>query len=271
MPKIFSLCNQKGGVGKTTTVVNLATSLAQKNRKILLIDIDPQANATSGLGLDKNSIEKSSYELILELNQASEIVLNTCVTNLNIIPSSAHLSGAEVELANFELREFLIRKAIEPIKDQYDFIFFDCPPSLGLLTLNSMTASDGVLIPLQCEYYALEGLGQLLSTFQLVKEKLNPSLEIAGVILTMADFRTNLTQQVIEDVRGHFQDRVFQTVIPRTVKISEAPSFGKPIALYDPHSKGAKCYEEIAKEFLARHSERNEESETEILRPSASE
>ena len=250
MSKIFSLCNQKGGVGKTTTAVNLATSLAQSGRKILLIDIDPQANATSGVGLDKGSVEKSSYELILGLNSASELVLDTCVTNLNIIPSSAHLSGAEIELTNFEEREFLIRKAIESIRNQYDFIFFDCPPSLGLLTLNSMAASDGILIPPQCEYYALEGLGQLLSTFQLVKEKLNPSLEIGGVILTMADFRTNLTQQVIEDVRNHFQERVFKTVIPRTVKISEAPSFGKPIALYDPNSKGAKCYEEVAKEFL---------------------
>jgi chromosome partitioning protein len=250
MAKIFSLCNQKGGVGKTTTVVNLATSLAQAGRKILLIDIDPQANATSGVGVDKNSVEESSYDLILELNPCSELISNTCVRNLEIIPSNAHLSGAEVELAHFEQREFLVRKAIEPLRNQYDFIFFDCPPSLGLLTLNSMTASDGILIPLQCEYYALEGLGQLLRTFQLVKEKLNPSLEIAGVILTMADFRTNLTQQVIEDVRNHFQERVFKTVIPRSVKISEAPSFGKPIALYDPHSKGAKCYEEVAKEFL---------------------
>ena len=254
MSKIFSLCNQKGGVGKTTTAVNLATCLAQKNHKVLLIDIDPQGNATSGLGIDKNQIQKTVYNFINHEIQHSEIVLDTCVTNLFLVPSNPHLAGAEVELIHAESREFLLKKALEDLRENYDFIFIDCPPSLGLLTLNSMAASDGILIPLQCEYYALEGLGQLLSTFHLVKEKLNPNLEMAGVILTMADFRTNLTQQVIEDVRNHFQDCVFQTVVPRSVKMSEAPSFGKPIALYDPHSKGAKCYEEIAMEFLERFS-----------------
>jgi len=252
MAKVFSLCNQKGGVGKTTTAVNLAACLAQSQNKVLLIDIDPQGNATSGVGLDKNLVQKRAYNLLIDENRDSEIILSTCVTNLYVIPSNSHLAGGEVELINAENREFLFKNAIEEIKEQYDFVLIDCPPSLGLLTLNSMVASDGILIPLQCEYYALEGLGQLLNTYQLVKEKLNPELEIAGVILTMADFRTNLTQQVIEDVRNHFQDRVFQTVIPRSVKISEAPSFGKPISVYDPHSKGAKCYEEIAKEFLAR-------------------
>ena len=254
MGQIFSLCNQKGGVGKTTTAVNVAACLAQQGNKILLVDIDPQGNATSGLGLDKNSLQKTSYDLLINSNSLSEIVLNTCVTDLNIIPTNAHLAGAEVEIIQSENREFLLRDALSQLKNSYDFILIDCPPSLGLLTLNALAASDRMLIPLQCEYYALEGLGQLLNTLQLVREKLNPALEIGGVILTMADFRTNLTQQVIEDVRAHFQDRVFQTVIPRSVKISEAPSFGKPITLYDPHSKGAKCYQEIAKEFLAKFS-----------------
>ena len=262
MAKTFSLCNQKGGVGKTTTAVNLATSLAQSQKKVLLIDIDPQGNATSGLGLDKNAIQKTIYNLLINENIDSEVVLSTCVTNLDIIPSNPQLAGAEIELIRSEKREFLLKNAIGETKEKYDFVLIDCPPSLSLLTLNSMVASDGILIPLQCEYYALEGLGQLLSTYQLVKEKLNPELEVSGVILTMADFRTNLTQQVIEDVRNHFQDRVFKTVVPRSVKISEAPSFGKPIALYDPHSRGAKCYEEVGKEFLTRFSGAQDKAQT---------
>ena len=252
MGQIFSFCNQKGGVGKTTTAVNLATSLAQLQKKILLIDIDPQGNATSGLGIEKSSVSRTVYNFMVDDKNHSEIITPTCVTNLNLIPSNPHLSGAEIELIGIERREFLLKNAVDQLKENYDFILIDCPPSLGLLTLNALVASGGMIIPLQCEYYALEGLGQLLDTYQLVREKLNPELEVGGVILTMADFRTNLTQQVIEDVRNHFQDRVFQTVVPRSVKISEAPSFGKPIALYDPHSKGAKCYEEIAKEFLRR-------------------
>ena len=271
MAQIFSLCNQKGGVGKTTTAVNLATCLAQSGKKILLIDIDPQGNATSGLGLNKNEIAAGTYELLSGEIPISEVILNTCVTNLFLIPSNSNLAGAEIELISYDSREYILKTVLEKTKSQYDFILIDCPPSLGLLTINALVASDGILIPLQCEYYALEGLGQLLHTFQLVREKLNSKLELGGVILTMADFRTNLTQQVIEDVRNHFQDRVFQTVIPRSVKISEAPSFGKPIGLYDPHSRGAKCYEEVAKEFL-KHFSRDEiasRAEEENLRATA--
>ena len=254
MAKIFTLCNQKGGVGKTTTAVNLATGLASLGKKVLVIDIDPQGNATSGLGLNKNEVSSGAYELISGEISISEVIVNTCVTNLFLIPSNSNLAGAEVELIHYDSREFILKTVLERIKSQYDFIFIDCPPSLGLLTINALVASEGMLIPLQCEYYALEGLGQLIQTYQLVREKLNGSLEISGVVLTMADFRTNLTQQVIEDVRSHFKDKVFRTVVPRSVKISEAPSFGKPIALYDPHSRGAKCYNEIAKEFLERFS-----------------
>lgn len=252
MPKIFSFCNQKGGVGKTTTAVNLATFLAKLGQQVLLIDIDPQGNATSGFGINKNEISSSTYEILNGEINISEVIINTCVTNLYLIPSNSSLAGAEIELIDHDRREFILKDVLNRIQANYDFILIDCPPSLGLLTINALSASDGMLIPLQCEYYALEGLGQLIQTFQLVNEKLNPALEISGVILTMADFRTNLTQQVIEDVRSHFQQKVFKTVVPRSVKISEAPSFGKPIALYDPSSRGAKCYEEIAKEFIER-------------------
>ncbi|MBI4357676.1 MAG: ParA family protein [Candidatus Omnitrophica bacterium] len=254
MGQVFSLCNQKGGVGKTTTAVNLAAALGMCGKKVLVVDVDPQGNATSGLGLNKSEIGAGAYELLSGEIEVSEVVVPTCVTNVFLIPSNSHLAGAEIELIQHDSREYILRSVLERVCGEYDFILVDCPPSLGLLTLNALVASDQMIIPLQCEYYALEGLGQLIQTYQLVRDKLNPKLQISGVILTMADFRTNLTQQVIEDVRNHFQDKVFKTVIPRSVKISEAPSFGKPIALYDPHSRGAKCYEEIAREFLSRFS-----------------
>lgn len=252
MGKIFSFCNQKGGVGKTTTAVNLAGCLAMTGKKVLLIDLDPQGNATSGLGLDRNTIDKTVYNLIIDTIDHSQVICSTQFDNLSIIPSNANLSGAEIELINEAGREFILKNALVQVTPQFDFILIDCPPSLGLLTLNALVASDGMLIPLQCEYYALEGLGQLLKTHELVKQRLKPTLEISGVLMTMADSRTNLTNQVIEEVRKHFGPLVFDTVIPRSVKISEAPSFGKPVVTYDPHSKGAECYRKAAEEFLAR-------------------
>jgi len=252
MMKIFAFCNQKGGVGKTTSAVNIAAALAKAGRKVLLIDVDPQGNATSGVGLEKNELEKTIYHVMIGHFPCSEVIVQTSVTNLYILPSNAHLAGAEVELSGHEDKEQVLKKMCGEVRSEYDFVFLDCPPSLGLLTFNALAMSDGILIPLQCEYYALEGLGQLLGTYQLVKERLNDGLDLSGVLLTMADFRTNLTQQVIDDVRSHFEDRVFKTVIPRSVRISEAPSFGKPVTVYDPSSKGAVAYEKAAEEFLER-------------------
>jgi chromosome partitioning protein len=255
MYKIFSFCNQKGGVGKTTTALNLAAGLSAKKKKVLLIDLDPQGNATSGVGVEKNIESGTAYEVILRKKRLSEVIVETSFTNLDLVASNSSLAGAEIELASVIGREFILKEACDEIRSKYDFIFLDCPPSLGLLTLNGLVASDGLMIPLQCEYYALEGLGQLMGTFQLVKERLNQKLEIGGIVLTMADFRTNLTQQVIDDVRKHFEDKVFKVVIPRSVKISEAPSFGKPVIFYDPHCRGAISYAEAADEFANRFPE----------------
>lgn len=252
MGKIFSFFNQKGGVGKTTSVINIATVIAGLGKKVLLIDLDSQGNATSGVGIEKNENESTAYQLLVENNEPGTSIKKTAIENLWIIPSNAHLAGAEMHLMGQEKREFILREQLKKISNDYDFIFLDCPPSLGLISINALTSSGYVIIPLQCEYYALEGLGQLLNTYQLVKKNLSADLELGGVILTMADVRTNLTQQVIAEVREYFKEKAFENVIPRSVKLSEAPSFGKPGVIYDPHSRGSRAYMELGKEFLAR-------------------
>lgn len=250
MGKIISICNQKGGTGKTTTAVNLSSYLALFGRKILLVDVDPQGNATSGIGINKNTIEKSVYDILLGHASVEESLLSSNISNLSVIPCNINLTGAEIELVGVLSRETRLRKALAPVKDAYDYIFIDSPPSLGLLTLNVFVASDSILIPIQCEFYALEGVSQLLNTINLVKDGLNMNLEIEGVLLTMADFRTNLTTEVVNEIKNFFKDKVYKTIIPRNIKLSEAPSFGKPINLYDRGSIGAKKYEEFAREFL---------------------
>lgn len=247
--KIIAVANQKGGVGKTTTTVNLSTILARRGKKVLLIDTDPQGNATSGLGVEKES-ELSTYDLLITDVAAEDIIQETAIKNLSISPSNMNLAGAEVQLVSMMSREQRMKEKLDVIKNDYDFILIDCPPSLGLITLNAFTASDSVLIPVQCEYYALEGLGQLLNTVELVRKHLNKRLYIEGALLTMYDIRTNLANQVVKEVKRFFQNRVYKTVIPRNVKVSEAPSYGMPITIYDPKSKGAKSYEKFTKEFL---------------------
>ena len=249
MGKIIAVANQKGGVGKTTTSVNLSSLLAKKGKKVVLLDADPQGNATSGLGVDKN-VEKSLYDVLVNEEPVENTLQDTIEKNLKICPSNVNLAGAEVELVSQMYREHRLKEQLDQIKDKYDYIFIDCPPSLGLITLNSFTAADSVLIPVQCEYYALEGLGQLINTINLVKKHLNKSLEIEGAVLTMYDIRTNLSNQVVKEVKKYFDDKVYKTVIPRNVRLSEAPSFGMPITTYDPKSKGARSYEKLAKEFL---------------------
>lgn len=252
MGKIIAIANQKGGVGKTTTAVNLAACLAHLGKKVLLVDIDPQGNATSGIGIEKGDIDECVYNLLVEGMKAKEIIRPTNIEHLHIIPATIQLAGAEIELVSVVSREILLKNALEPIKEHYDFIFIDCPPSLGLLTLNALTAADAVLIPVQCEYYALEGLSQLLNTIRLVQKHLNTNLKLDGVVLTMLDARTNLGLQVIQEVKKYFREKVYDTIIPRNVRLSEAPSHGKPIILYDVRSKGAEVYIELAKEVLAR-------------------
>jgi len=252
MTKIITVCNQKGGVGKTTTAVNLSAFFAIAGQKTLLMDLDPQGNATSGVGIDKNTVEQTIYNALLGKVQIDSLIMPTEIDKLSIIPSNLNLTGAEVELVGAIGREFKLRNALEPIKDGFDFIIIDSPPSLGLLTVNALTASHSVLIPIQCEYYALEGLGQLTKTLDLVRKNLNPSLQIEGVLLTMADYRTKLTSEVIEEARNYFKDKVYETVIPRNIKLTEAPSFGKPIALYDMASIGAQMYQKLAAEILGK-------------------
>lgn len=254
MGKVISVANQKGGVGKTTTAVNFSTILAKKGKKVLMIDTDPQGNATSGLGIDKN-VNFSVYDVIINDVEIENTIQKTIVKNLEVCPSNINLAGAEVELVSMEDREYKLKEKIDSQKDKYDYIIIDCPPSLGLITLNAFTASDSVLIPVQCEYYALEGLGQLLNTIQLVKQHLNKNLEIEGALLTMFDVRTNLSNQVVKEVNKYFENKVYKTVIPRNVKLSEAPSYGMPISVYDPRSKGAKSYDKFVKEFIKKNNE----------------
>lgn len=249
MGKVVSIANQKGGVGKTTTSVNLSTILAKKGKKVLMIDADPQGNASSGVGIDKD-VEESVYDILIDNTEIEKVAKKTNIKNLSICPSNINLAGAEVELVSMMSREYRLKEKLDPIKDNYDYIIIDCPPSLGLVTLNAFTASDSVLIPVQCEYYALEGLGQLINTINLVKKHLNKNIEIEGALLTMYDIRTNLSNQVVKEVKKYFNDKVYKNVIPRNVKLSEAPSYGMPITIYDPRSKGAKSYEKFAKEFL---------------------
>ncbi len=250
MGKIIAICNQKGGVGKTTTSINLAAYLAMAGKKVMLIDLDPQANATSGIGINKHDIQKSTYHILLEELKLVDILQKTAIDNLWLAPSNLDLTGAEVELVGALGREYRLKRALQVEKDNYDFMLIDSPPSLGLLTINGLCAADSVIIPVQCEYYALEGLTQLHNTVRLVKENLNPSLSVEGVLLTMADFRTNLTKEVIQEARNHFKDKVYTTVIPRNIRLTEAPSFGQPIALYDKDSLGAQKYAELSKEIL---------------------
>lgn len=257
MGKAIAIFNQKGGVGKTTTNINLAACLAMKGKKVLVLDIDPQGNTTSGLGLSKRGLEVTTHEILIEDDyHPAEAVIPTGIENLFLIPASVQLAGAEVELINMPGREKRLKMAIDILKPDFDYIFIDCPPSLGFLTINSLTAVDSVLIPIQCEFYALEGVSQLMSTIDIVRNNLNPGLEIEGVILSMFDGRTNLSAQVVEEVKKYFREKVYATVIPRNVRLAEAPSHGMPVIQYDPRSAGAQAYMDFADEFLESEGER---------------
>ena len=250
MGRAIAIANQKGGVGKTTTAINLSACLAAKRKKVLVIDMDPQGNTTSGFGVEKNELENTVYELILGECSVEECLIKNVVKNVSIIPSNVNLAAAEIELIGVDKKEYILKNEIDWIRDQYDFIIIDCPPSLSMLTINAMTTADTVLVPIQCEYYALEGLTQLMNTVRLVKKRLNPNLDIEGVVLTMLDGRTKLGVQVVEEVKKFFAQKVYATIIPRNVRLGEAPSFGQPINLYDPRSAGALAYESLADEFL---------------------
>lgn len=250
MGKCISVANQKGGVGKTTTSVNLASCLAEQKKKVLLVDLDPQGNATSGVGIDKEETEHSVYDVLINGTLASDAIIKTDFANLSLLSSGIDLAGAEIEMVDIENREKLLKDALKKIKNAYDFIIIDCPPSLGLLTLNAFTASDSIIMPIQCEYYALEGLSQLTATMRKVKKQLNPLIEIEGVLLTMYDVRTNLSMLVADEVKKYYGDKLYKTVIPRNVRLSEAPSYGEPINYYDKSSKGSEMYTKLAKEVI---------------------
>ena len=252
MGRIIAVANQKGGVGKTTTAINLSACLAEQGEKVLVIDMDPQGNTTSGFGVDKNDLDDTIYELLIGESDAKECILPNVIENLSLIPANVNLSGAEIELIGVDHKEYILKEQIHPLRDQYDFIIIDCPPSLSILTINSMTTADSVLVPIQCEYYALEGLSQLMHTITLVKKRLNPELEMEGVVFTMFDARRNLSLQVVENVRANLKDNVYKTIIPRNVRLAEAPSHGMPINLYDPRSTGAESYRMLAEEVRNR-------------------
>ena len=254
MGRIIAIANQKGGVGKTTTAINLSACLAEKGQKVLAIDMDPQGNMSSGLGLDKDSIDKTIYDMIIGENDVEEVIDHGTIDNLDILPSNVDLSAVEIELIDVDNKEFIVKDAIQKIRDNYDYIIIDCPPSLSLLTINAMTTADSVLVPIQCEYYALEGLSQLIHTVELVKERLNSILEIEGVVFTMYDARTNLSLQVVENVKDNLQQNIYKTIIPRNIRLAEAPSYGTPINQYDPKSAGAESYMRLAEEVIKKKS-----------------
>ena len=251
MGRIIAIANQKGGVGKTTTSINLSACLAEKGKKVLVIDTDPQGNTTSGFGIDKNELENTIYELILGECSIGDCIVKDVINNVSVLPSNVNLAAAEIELIGVEKKEYILKNEVDYVKEEYDFIIIDCPPSLNMLTINSMTTADSVLVPIQCEYYALEGLSQLIHTINLVKERLNPDLDMDGVVFTMYDSRTNLSMQVVENVKNHLKQNVYKTLIPRNIRLAEAPSYGMPINMYDPRSAGAEAYMLLADEVIS--------------------